>query len=922
IDRYPDGHDANAVSLSNLGMVLLKQGRFAAGEETHRDALAMRRRLYPASRFPDGHPDVARSLNNLAAALDAQGRSAEAEPLQREVLEVLRRRRPSERSPQFVAQLARATNNLAMSLLNQGRPAAAEAPLREALALRRSLYPHERFPDGHPEIARSLNNVGLALAHQENDEESSRLCEEALAMCRRLYPVDQYPKGHPDLLVTLNNVGTGHNGQGRYDRAVPVFREALAMCGGFYPRDRFPNGHPDLSRAIHNLAFTLGTLGQGEEAEELYRRAVAMDRALYPASRYPAGHPSLARHLNGLAELLASQGDEEAEDAFSETMEICRSLINDYSRSRSDANVLNLMASLPSARDGYLSVVLGRRDVDPEVVYAKIWPTRSHASRLSERKHLAARAAAVSSTLRNSWEELGGLRRQHAESLLAPMPRDAESREHRDRQLQSLGDRINRLDQEIRAALPEIGQAEALAESTPAELRAALPEDHAFIDLLRFTQISYRRAAEGADGGRIVASRTPRYLGFVVTRKNMVLVDLNEAGPIEAAVEDWLRAISENKAEEPHRATLRDRVWTPLARHLPPTCSTVILAPDMALARIPWPALPGDRPGEVLLDRHALAVVPHGQFALQRLREAPSDAKGTGGILAVGGVHYDANDETNAPVKPSSTVVESFAMRGRSGLRWGTLPGSAREAERVAALAAAAGLRVERIQGADASSTNLLTRLPRVSIAHLATHGFFADPNFRSVLQIDPGLFERRGEERVGAGALSPLVLSGLVLSGANDPKTPGRGLVTGEALVDLDLSGLELTVLSACDTGLGDVAGGEGVFSLQKAFHLAGCGNVVASLWKVDDVATEALMGLFYRNLWVDRMPPLEALRRAQLHLYRNPDAIPVLAATRGVDFIERKLPVAPPRDPERAPGPVAPTSKWAAFLFSGIGR
>jgi CHAT domain-containing protein len=159
-----------------------------------------------------------------------------------------------------------------------------------------------------------------------------------------------------------------------------------------------------------------------------------------------------------------------------------------------------------------------------------------------------------------------------------------------------------------------------------------------------------------------------------------------------------------------------------------------------------------------------------------------------------------------------------------------------------------------------------------------------------------------------------------LVFAGANRPDAPGRGLVTGEALVGLDLSGLELAVLSACETGLGDVAGGEGVFGLQKAFHLAGCRAVVASLWKVDDDATAALMGLLYRGLWVDRLGPREALRRAQLALCRHPELIGVLARKRGADFAETDLPAA--AGGVAAAGPTTTTGQWAAFVLSGAGR
>jgi CHAT domain-containing protein len=230
--------------------------------------------------------------------------------------------------------------------------------------------------------------------------------------------------------------------------------------------------------------------------------------------------------------------------------------------------------------------------------------------------------------------------------------------------------------------------------------------------------------------------------------------------------------------------------------------------------------------------------------------------------------------------------------------------------------------------GRAASVAQLFQDLPQARWAHLATHGFFADKEFRSALQFDPEQFKLgvRDRERAAPGVRNPLALSGMVLAGANKVTDGDRGILTGEALVGLSLENLELAVLSACETGLGDVAGGEGVFGLQRAFHLAGAQNVVASLWHVEDEATAALMGLFYRKLWIEKKPPMQALREAQLYLYRHPEQIAVLGK-RGVDFANpQTLPkevVQPmPAGTEVKPGKRAKTGQWAAFVLSGLGQ
>src|SRR5262249_17508088 len=209
--------------------------------------------------------------------------------------------------------------------------------------------------------------------------------------------------------------------------------------------------------------------------------------------------------------------------------------------------------------------------------------------------------------------------------------------------------------------------------------------------------------------------------------------------------------------------------------------------------------------------------------------------------------------------------------------------------------------------------------LPLVRYAHVATHGCFADAKFRPALQIDRKEFGQAGVSDRRGGARSPLALSGLVFAGANrtgEEAAEDRGIVTAEGLIGLRLEGLDLAVLSACETGLGEAGGGEGVYGLQRAFHVAGCKDVIASLWKVDDGATQALMALFYRNLWEKKLTPAEALRQAQLTLYRNPTAVEV-ARSRGVDFSESDLPKV--AEKPSGEGKHSPTAHWAAFTFSG---
>jgi CHAT domain-containing protein len=549
----------------------------------------------------------------------------------------------------------------------------------------------------------------------------------------------------------------------------------------------------------------------------------------------------------------------------------------------SEAEALNLLGQLPSARDAYLTATAGRPDSDART-YALIWEGKACLTRWLDQRRQALAADPAGRGLRR---QLAHARQALDVLLLSPdAPAD---------QLRDLSEHKEALERRVSERLP---LAAAPAGRRDAEnLRRALPPGTVFIDLVRYVRLEGK---PGQGPGKHTAS----YVAFVTARDQDAKrgrVELGPAGPIEEALAAWQKDIAAEKDGDAAR-TLRRLVWEPLAKRLPAGTETVLLAPDGALHRLPWAALPGAKKGTVLLEDYALAVVPNGLFLAERLTAAAGPVAKKGGLLAVGAV-----GEVPAG-KPKPGILRCAQEQGKK-LTWKDLPGMHVELERVVELTGP-GAVVRR--GKEASAQDVLDELTNKAPPrwlHLATHGFFADAALRGKLGLDPKHFEvgRRGE-RVGVGTRSPLALAGLVLH---------EDLLTAEAIAGLGLDGLELVVLSGSETALGEVVGGEGTFGLPRAFHLAGARNVIGSLWRVDDEATCALVSLFYYKLWREKKTPLEALRQAQLALYYHPERIAILVRERGPDFAKAARLAATPQAAGRSPARL-----WAGFILSGAGR
>ncbi|MCH7727932.1 MAG: CHAT domain-containing protein, partial [Planctomycetes bacterium] len=286
----------------------------------------------------------------------------------------------------------------------------------------------------------------------------------------------------------------------------------------------------------------------------------------------------------------------------------------------------------------------------------------------------------------------------------------------------------------------------------------------------------------------------------------------------------------------------------------------------------------------------------------------------SGGLLLMGDVDYDGDSQT----KPKKPRRKSWMRSNTALVRGNDLPFAPLQAtggeiaaikELFSDLFEPEPEELKTLKQAGATEQAFRELAPRFYNIHLATHGFFADPEKKSALASNTKTRQRLrpGMERDRwIRGFNPGLLSGLAFAGANREPHPDKddGILTADEIAALSLDGVDLVVLSACETGLGEVAGGEGLLGVQRAFQVAGARSTVASLWKVDDQATRQLMERFYRNYWGKKMSKLDALREAQLWMLRE-------RGSRGLTDLDQE------KEIKRLP-----PFYWAAFVLSGDWR
>jgi CHAT domain-containing protein len=445
---------------------------------------------------------------------------------------------------------------------------------------------------------------------------------------------------------------------------------------------------------------------------------------------------------------------------------------------------------------------------------------------------------------RQAFERLRSLRTQLATLSLAG-PGSTPPADHQQR-LKTLADKGDALEADLARRSAPLRAHTALP--SPSEIidrvAAALPQDSALIEL-----VAYRDSPLLPRPGtpRAKSPGQLRYLALVLhPQASIRAVDLGPAGPIDLAATCLRDALARRDARFQRLAhTLYQLVFQPL-RPLLGSTRRLFLSPDGQLGLVPFAALHDGH--HFLLDSFHFIYLTSGRQLLPRSQE----------IAPASSVFVLADPSlTASPRAAPSAFLEHAAAPLRADLAtgaWVSLPGTRQEAESIRRMLPQAQV----FLGPEATKERLF-QLPTPGILHLATHGFFLEDAPSAVGSRALGRFGALGDNPDAPRPREPLLRSGLVLAGARAPAPgsptpveprPDAALATALELAGLNLWGTQLVVLSACDTGRGEVTLGQGIHGLRRSLLVAGAETVVISLWKVNDDSTRLLMEGYYRNL------------------------------------------------------------------------
>ncbi|MEO5331395.1 MAG: tetratricopeptide repeat protein [Magnetococcus sp. YQC-5] len=834
--RLGADHPDTALFVNHLANLYKAQSRYAAAEPLYQRALNIKEKALGAN-----HPDTATSMSNLAMWYYALSRHSEAEPLFKRALKIKEKSLGVEHS-----DTAKLLNNLASLYHIQGRYAEAEPLFARAL----EIHQKSLGPD-HPDTAKLINNQ--AMLHTSQGRYA-----QAESSFRRAWAIHEKVLGpnHPDTALTINNLALMYEKQSRFSDAAPLYQKAWKIKESTLGQD-----HPDTATAINNLAVLYHTQGRYGDAELLYQQALKIREKTLGTD-----HPETVLTSNNLGWIHVNKGDlQQAFTLFARNFRASNTFLERVMWGAGETTRQSYMSGQQEVVNGYLSLLNQMRTKETawEASYYSL-------SRKGVLLRIAAEINAVARSgkhpdLQAKAEALNAKKTELSHLLFT----GSDNRKRMDQ----LNQDVYQLEAELGSKVQALGRAKI--EVDPDKVLASLKSGQVLVDFLVFQERDLK-TLQFKDHRLVAVLTDPQ------ANPSIRLVQLGAMDPVTS----WVKRYRETMEESTDTRSMHEQakklytlLWKPLHPFLEGK-ELVYLVPDGVLHLLPFKAMM-DEQGKYLGQTTRLVILSSARDIV-----LPSLSGEATQPVIVAAPDYSVGMQ-KAPTKRGR---QTGALR-LSDIHFEFLPGTLQEGVGLSDQMRQHDAKPVLFTKASATERAVLNvKKPR--ILHLATHGFFLDTQMseseakaadvawtveknRSVRAAT----KTQGDEQKSLDAmitLDPMNRAGLALAGANAGVAGVKnqdgtdGVLTAGKAVTLNLEGTDLVVLSACQTGVGDVRNGEGVYGLQRAFQEAGSKAVLSTLWSISDDATMAFMKSFY-DRFLQGKHPQQALQETQEEFINN---------------------------------------------------
>ena len=806
------------------------------------------------SQAPAASAEMIPSLNNLARALIGKGSYKEAEAQLRRALTIVGT--VDKKNDPLIAEVL---NQLASLYLFKGDFSAAAPLYQQSLEIT-----EKALTAADIKHANALNNLAALSLAQGEAAKAEPLLNRAREIAEKKVKTNRR-----DAVSILNNLATLHLVKGDYLRAETLYQKALETHEGWRGKinmlmdlarpvvnssgamtmdeGEWQNNNPRITDTLNSLALIRVRQRRFDEANELLQRARRIQEY-----RLGVNHPLLAQTFDNLA--LLARFNHRTADALSfqrRSNEIRETNLRRNLIVGSERQKLSYLAQSSGRLDFTLSLHLNDAASDPSACAVAMTALLRHKGRGldAQTDSIAELRRSVKDQDQALLDNLLEARTRLANLIIAgeagPRSNEAQTKQ---------------LDQEIEKLEEEIGQHSsgfrALTQAiTPESVQRYIPANAALIEYALYTPVDEFNQPKSA----------PRYAAYLLTAHGAPQgIDLGEADKIDGLIDRLRKALSDSKSTDYKvlARALDERIMQP-ARRLAGSSQSFLIAPQGKLNLLPFSALV-DEDQVFLVNLYSFTYLTSGRDLLRLQNRTPSRQNPL--IVADPDFGERAASEARLAAPNASPFAQTY---------FSPLPDTAIEAAELKALLSDATVLTRN----EATET-ALKKAMAPEILHIATHGFFLEPAKRESGDPAPTTSQRLLLQQTplyapltGQLADNPLLRSGLGLAGANLLRGGNDdGILTALEASALNLWGTKLVVLSACDTGVGEVRSGEGVYGLRRALILTGAETLVMSLWPVSDQGTRDLMIAYYKSLQ-SREGRSEAMRQVQIRMLADPE-------------------------------------------------